>query len=50
MFWIALCAFNFFFEKLRDVAQWMFAYEYYNMARIIPFVLDEINPPEHIAK
>ena len=30
---------------LVDIAHWEFSYEYYNMVRIIPFVLDEISPP-----
>ena len=33
---------------LVNVAHWMFSYEYYNMVRIIPFVLDDIPPPESI--
>jgi hypothetical protein len=33
---------------LPNIAHWMFSYEYYNMVRIIPFVLDEIAPPEKI--
>jgi|LakMenE01Jun11ns_1017448.scaffolds.fasta_scaffold9544529_1 hypothetical protein len=32
------------------LAQWMFSFEYYNMVRIIPFVLNEIPPPESIHK
>ena len=33
-----------------NIGHWMFSYEYYNMARIIPFVLDDIAPPERIVK
>ena len=33
---------------LVNVAHWMFSYEYYNMVRIIPYVLDDIPPPESI--
>jgi hypothetical protein len=29
---------------LVNVAHWLFSYEYYNMVRIIPFVLDDISP------
>ena len=32
------------------IGHWMFSYEYYNMVRIIPFVLDDIAPPESIVK
>ena len=32
------------------IGHWMFSYEYYNMVRIIPFVLDDIAPPESILK
>jgi hypothetical protein len=35
---------------LYGIAQWMFSFEYYNMMRIIPFVLDEIPPPLSILK
>jgi len=35
---------------LAHMAQWMFAYEYYNMVRIIPFVLDDVPLPERIVK
>jgi drug/metabolite transporter superfamily protein YnfA len=28
-----------------NIADWEFSFEYYNMVRIIPFVLDEIPPP-----
>jgi uncharacterized membrane protein YoaK (UPF0700 family) len=30
---------------LSNIAHWEFSFEYYNMVRIIPFVLDEIPPP-----
>ena len=30
---------------LANMAHWKFSFEYYNMVRIIPFVLDEIPPP-----
>jgi hypothetical protein len=30
---------------LANIAHWQFSFEYYNMVRIIPFVLDEIPPP-----
>jgi hypothetical protein len=30
---------------LANIAHWEFSFEYYNMVRIIPFVLDEIPPP-----
>ena len=30
---------------LLNIAHWNFSYEYYNMVRIIPFVLDDIPPP-----
>ena len=29
---------------LMNIAHWEFSFEYYNMVRIIPFVLDEIPP------
>ena len=32
------------------IGHWMFSYEYYNMVRIIPFVLNDIAPPESILK
>ena len=35
---------------LQSVANWMFSYEYFNMVRIIPFVLDDVPPPESILK
>ncbi len=30
---------------LLNIAHWSFSFEYYNMVRIIPFVLDETPPP-----
>jgi hypothetical protein len=30
---------------LTKIADWEFSFEYYNMVRIIQFVLDEIPPP-----
>ncbi len=35
---------------LTNTAHWMFSYEYFNMVRIIPFVLDDTIPPESILK
>ena len=32
------------------IGHWIFAYEYFNMVRIIPFVLDYVPPPENIVK
>ena len=42
----ALIMFSYF--GLVNVAHWMFSYEYYNMVRIIPYVLDDIPPPGSI--
>ena len=35
----------FIYWGLSNIAHWEFSFEYYNMVRIIPFVLDEIPPP-----
>ena len=40
----------FIYAGFLSAAHWMFSYEYYNMVRIIPFVLDDIAPPESIMK
>ena len=40
----------FIYSGFLSAAHWMFSYEYYNMVRIIPFVLDDIAPPESIMK
>ena len=37
-------------QGLANIADWEFSFEYYNMVRIIPFVLDEIPPPLIIVK
>ena len=33
-----------------NAAHWMFSFEYYNMVRIIPYVLDDSSPPESIVR
>ena len=33
-----------------NIGHWMFSYEYFNMARIIPFVLNGVAPPESLVK
>ena len=35
---------------LQNTAHWMFSYEYYNMVRLIPYILDDITPPESMVK
>ena len=35
---------------LLNISHWNFSFEYYNMVRIIPFVLDEIPLPENIIR
>ena len=35
---------------LLNAAHWMFSFEYYNMVRIIPYVLDDSSPPESIVR
>ena len=42
--------FNAIYWGLLNIAHWMFSFEYYNMVRIIPFVLDDIPIPENIIK
>ena len=46
-----ICVFSiatFVFSAFQNFGHWMFSYEYYNMARTIPYVLDDITPPESI--
>ena len=33
---------------LANIAHWSFSFEYYNMVRIIPFVLDDMPPSKSI--
>jgi hypothetical protein len=44
--WLTVYSLNCaFYWGLANIADWHFSFEYYNMVRIIPFVLDEIPPP-----
>ena len=36
--WFIFCA-------LQNVAHWMFSYEYYNMVRVISYIMDDIPVP-----
>ena len=40
----------FFYFALQSCAHWMFSYEYYNMVRLIPFVLEDITPPKNMVR
>jgi hypothetical protein len=45
-FWLTVYSLNVVFNwGLANIAHWEFSFEYYNMVRIIPFVLDEIPLP-----
>ena len=47
--WLAVCSFSLAISwGLSNMAHWSFAYEYYSMVRIIPFVLDDIPLPDKI--
>lgn len=50
-FWLWFNAItNFLYFLLQSYAHWMFSYEYYHMARVIPFVLDDKVIPDNILK
>ena len=40
----------FIYWALQNVSHWMFSFEYYNMVRVIPFVLEDIPLPENMVK
>ena len=49
--WLVVYAvFTLIYLGLWNTSQWFFSYEYYNMVRIIPFVLDDIPPPESLLR
>ena len=51
MFWIWTNVITFFiYYALQGVSHWMFAYEYYNMVRVISYVMDDIPVPASIVK
>jgi hypothetical protein len=47
--WIRV-SFYIIYLSLLGIGHWLFSYEYYNMVRIIPFVLDGLSLPEEISK
>ena len=49
--WLVVYAvFTLIYFGLWNTSQWFFSFEYYNMVRIIPFVLDDIPPPESLLR
>ena len=45
-----ISTFNVIFWGFLSFGHWMFSFEYFNMARIIPFVLNGVAPPENLVK
>ena len=45
-----ISTFNVIFWGFLNFGHWMFSFEYFNMARIIPFVLNGVAPPENLVK
>ena len=49
--WIGLITFcSFIFTAFQNIAHWMFSYEYYDMVRTIPYVLEDIPLPKGMAR